>query len=90
MNNLKEVPEKFRWKQMRLWLGAMRTAIHTIRPIQGDKITISEHIDQGTIINADQTKDAADCAPTTPPETGTWIWGSVEGVCQWIDTTTCP
>jgi len=29
------------------------------------------------------------CSPSTPPEEGTWIWGSVDGVCQWIDTTTC-
>ncbi len=31
------------------------------------------------------------CIPTTrdPEETGTFVWGSVDGVCQWIDTTTC-
>jgi len=29
------------------------------------------------------------CAPSTPPASGTWLWGTVDGVCQWIDTTTC-
>lgn len=35
------------------------------------------------------TSEAAPCAPTTPPETGTSVWGSVDGVCQWIDTADC-
>ncbi len=25
-----------------------------------------------------------------PPDMGTWILGSIDGTCQWIDTTTCP
>lgn len=25
-----------------------------------------------------------------PPAMGTWVLGSVDGTCQWIDTTTCP
>lgn len=25
----------------------------------------------------------------SPPATGTYVLGSVDGVCQWIDTTTC-
>ncbi len=25
----------------------------------------------------------------TPPESGTSVLGSIDGVCQWIDTTTC-
>jgi hypothetical protein len=29
------------------------------------------------------------CAPTAPPESGTSVWGSVDGTCQWIDTTDC-
>ena len=31
------------------------------------------------------------CAPTPrdPEEEGTFVWGSVDGVCQWIDTTDC-
>lgn len=24
-----------------------------------------------------------------PPESGTWILGSIDGTCQWIDTTDC-
>ncbi len=24
-----------------------------------------------------------------PPDSGTWILGSVDGTCQWIDTTDC-
>lgn len=32
----------------------------------------------------------ASCTPSDPPESGTSVWGSVDGVCQWIDTTTCP
>lgn len=31
----------------------------------------------------------ASCAPSDPPGSGTHIWGSVGGTCQWIDTTTC-
>lgn len=34
--------------------------------------------------------DNTACTPSGPPSSGTWVWGSVEGVCQWIDTTTCP
>lgn len=29
------------------------------------------------------------CNPGDPPPIGTWIFASVDGVCQWIDTTTC-
>jgi hypothetical protein len=25
-----------------------------------------------------------------PPGSGTWVLGSVDGTCQWIDTTVCP
>ncbi len=25
----------------------------------------------------------------SPPESGTFVLGSVDGTCQWIDTTTC-
>jgi len=34
---------------------------------------------------------SASCLGTagTPPESGTFILGSVDGVCQWIDTTDC-
>ncbi len=31
----------------------------------------------------------APCAPDPPPDMGTWVWGTIDGVCQWIDTTTC-
>ena len=33
----------------------------------------------------------APCIATAgnPPAIGTWVLGSVGGVCQWIDTTTC-
>ena len=36
-----------------------------------------------------QLTGAAACAPSQPPGSGTWIWGSVDGVCQWIETTNC-
>lgn len=29
------------------------------------------------------------CLPDSPPSSGTSVWGAVDGVCQWIDTTTC-
>ncbi len=29
------------------------------------------------------------CTPSGPPASGTVVWGSIDGVCQWIDTTTC-
>ncbi len=32
---------------------------------------------------------AGPCNPSAPPASGTHIWGSIGGVCQWIDTTTC-
>lgn len=35
------------------------------------------------------SSNGSPCAPTTPPDTGTWVWGSIDGECQWIDTTTC-
>ncbi len=34
-------------------------------------------------------QDFGSCLPDSPPGSGTWIWGTVDGVCQWIDTTTC-
>ncbi len=37
----------------------------------------------------DDTRPAAGCIPSSPPDTGTSVWGSVDGVCQWIDTTDC-
>lgn len=30
------------------------------------------------------------CDPGTPPATGTFVMGVVDGTCQWIDTTSCP
>lgn len=41
-----------------------------------------------------QSRTKTGCAPTQPqggdPEaTGTWVWGVVDGTCQWIDTTDC-
>lgn len=33
--------------------------------------------------------DPGPCSPTAPEDTGTFVWGSVDGVCQWIDTTDC-
>ena len=35
---------------------------------------------------------ADDCmtAAGAPPGTGTYVLGSIDGVCQWINTTTCP
>lgn len=30
------------------------------------------------------------CDPIAPPGSGTYVWGSVDGVCQWISTTECP
>ncbi len=32
---------------------------------------------------------SSQCTPNAPPTTGTHLWGTVDGVCQWIDTTTC-
>ncbi len=29
------------------------------------------------------------CNPGAPPDSGTWIFGAIDGECQWIDTTTC-
>lgn len=29
-------------------------------------------------------------AAGAPPGSGTWVLGSIDGTCQWIDTTTCP
>ncbi len=33
---------------------------------------------------------AGPCTPSAPPASGTHVWGTIAGVCQWIDTTTCP
>lgn len=45
-------------------------------------------------INPDQDEIAAtpeSCMGDAgdPPDTGTYVLGSVDGTCQWIDTTTC-
>lgn len=47
--------------------------------------------------DSQQTEDfvgagSNDCmtAAGAPPNTGTVVLGSIDGVCQWIDTTTCP
>ncbi len=37
----------------------------------------------------DTTPGGTGCIPTSPPDGGTWVWGSDGGVCQWIDTTDC-
>lgn len=29
------------------------------------------------------------CAPTSPPGSGTWFWGTIDGECQWVDTNEC-
>ncbi len=29
------------------------------------------------------------CIPSSPPDSGTVVWGAIDGECQWIDTTTC-
>ena len=26
------------------------------------------------------------CDPSAPPATGTYVWGAIDGVCQWIPT----
>lgn len=44
--------------------------------------------------DSQQTEDfingVGGCNPGNPPALGTWVLGSIGGVCQWIDTTTCP
>lgn len=37
----------------------------------------------------EDTRPGPGCDPGSPPDTGTWIFGVVDGVCQWIDTTDC-
>ncbi len=37
----------------------------------------------------DDTPAPRSCLPDSPPESGTSVWGSIDGECQWIDTTTC-
>ncbi len=37
----------------------------------------------------EDTSPARGCIPASPPDTGTWVWGTVDGECQWIDTTAC-
>lgn len=29
------------------------------------------------------------CSPSAPPGSGTYVWGSIDGTCQWISTTDC-
>jgi hypothetical protein len=36
-----------------------------------------------------ETPAGTECQPTTPPGSGTHLWGVVDGTCQWVDTTTC-
>jgi hypothetical protein len=39
--------------------------------------------------DVDDDSTAGGCDPGPPPDSGTWVFGSVDGTCQWIDTTTC-
>lgn len=50
---------------------------------QGNWNTSAETID------AEPSDDFAPPGECGAPDTGTWIWGAIDGVCQWIDTTTC-
>lgn len=36
-----------------------------------------------------QTTGSGDCTPIDQPDEGTFVWGSIDGECQWIDTTDC-
>jgi hypothetical protein len=78
-------------KKIKQYLADLRTALISRTPLKGSGIVLSEHTDgvEIAVDNAAKT-GAASCAPTAPPASGTWVWGSVNGNCQWIDTTTCP
>jgi hypothetical protein len=43
-------------------------------------------------VREDLSPPGSDCMGTAgdPPGSGTWILGSIDGTCQWIDTTSCP
>ena len=43
-------------------------------------------LDQGGKKGFGDPPTAGACAPTTPPASGTHVWGAVSGACQWIPT----
>jgi hypothetical protein len=77
-------PDNIPSAKLRNYLGTLREAILTGRPIAGQKTSISENRGQGTVINALQ-----DIPFPIPPETGTWVLGSIDGVLQWLPTEVC-
>ena len=80
-------PDQVPSRRIRGYLANLRDAILGVRPIAGAGITISEFPGQGTVIAT--TDSSNTCLPTNPPASGTYVWGSVDGVCGWISTTTC-
>ena len=41
-------------------------------------------------LGGDDVGGRGQCSPTAPPGSGTYVWGSIDGACQWISTTECP
>lgn len=53
-------------------------------PVESETIDPQTGDDNSALPASGCLADAGD-----PPDTGTWILGSIDGTCQWIDTTTC-
>ncbi len=58
--------------------------------IRKDPMTFGLPIPSQPIQTDDPSGNPCMEAAGDPPGSGTWVLGSVDGTCQWIDTTTCP
>ena len=55
-----------------------------------EEIVTAKRNQQPTIkIGAEMSAASTICNPGNPPETGTYIFGTINGACQWINTTNC-
>ena len=83
-------------KFLKDWLNSLFADVQANEPVQGAGISITRD-DSGSVIalsassGTGGTGDITPClvAAGPPPGSGTFILGAIDGVCQWIDTTTC-
>jgi hypothetical protein len=62
------------------------TRVWSDSPKEADDVWSDQNQDSMDLVGTPSTclTDAGD-----PPGSGTWILGSIDGMCQWIDSTTC-
>lgn len=74
-------------RRIRDYLSNLRDAILGYRPVAGEGIKVNEYPGQGTVISVDKSSLGVAIAACSP--SGTFIFGSVDGVVQCIPTEAC-